>query len=107
MQEGDTFQDGIANYLERLKADMPQRAEGSPPQGEMVEEQVDVENVGIMDGFKENNPEQVAQQVLVEGERSRKEIAESDTYDELMQAIRGDKLTEEDRREELGIEKRK
>jgi len=101
MQEGDTFQDGIANYLERLKADMPQRAEGSPPQGEMVEEQVDVENVGIMDGFKENNPEQVAEQVLVEGERSRKEIAESDTYDELMQAIRGDKLTEEDRREEL------
>ena len=101
MDEGDTYVEGIEKFRIFAEDQMRNRAEGSPPQGEMVEEQVDVENVGIMDGFKENNPEQVAEQVMREGERSRKEIAESDTYDELMQAIRGDKLTEEDRRDEL------
>jgi hypothetical protein len=34
MQEGDSFQKGIDKYVEALKADIPQRAEGSPPQGE-------------------------------------------------------------------------
>ena len=34
MQEGDSFQDGIANYVEVLKEDIPQRAEGSGPHGE-------------------------------------------------------------------------
>lgn len=101
MDEGDTYVEGIEKFRIFAEDQMRNRAEGSPPQGEMVEEQVDVENVGIMDGFKENNPKQVAEQVMREGERSRKEIAESDTYDELMQAIRGDKLTEEDRRDEL------
>ena len=77
------------------------RAEGSPPQGEMVEEQVDVENVGIMDGFNQSNPEQVAEQVVAEGEQSKEAIDSSDTYDELMRAIRGDNLSESDRRQEL------
>tara|TARA_R110002012_G_scaffold117042_2_gene264867 strand:- start:1446 stop:4073 length:2628 start_codon:yes stop_codon:yes gene_type:complete len=95
MKAIDLFKQDIAK-MQGIK-----RAEGSPPQGEMVEEQVDVENVGIMDGFKEENPQAVAEKVLVEGEQSRKEVAESDTYDELMQAIRGDNLTEEDRRDEL------
>jgi len=90
------------DYRKLVELTVPSaRAEGSPPQGEIAKEQVDVENVGIMDGFKEENPQAVAEKVLVEGEQSRKEVAESDTYDELMQAIRGDNLTEEDRRDEL------
>jgi hypothetical protein len=76
------------------------RAEGSPPQGEMVEEQVDVENVGIMDGFNEN-PEAMAEQVITEGMDARQQIDGADTYDELMRAIRGDNLSESDRRQEL------
>jgi len=72
------------------------RQEGSPMQGE----QVDVENVGIMDGFNQN-PEQVAEQVLMEGTEAREQIDGADTYDELMRAIRGDNLSESDRRQEL------
>ena len=67
------------------------RQMGSPPQGEMIEEQVDVENVGIMDGFS-GGEEETAAAVLEEGERSKKEIDDASTYDELMKSVRGDDL---------------
>jgi len=76
------------------------RQMGSPPQGEMIEEQVDVENVGIMDGFS-GGEEETAAAVLEEGERSKKEIDDASTYDELMKSVRGDDLSEEERRQEL------
>ena len=155
MYEGDTFQDGIANYIEVLKGDLPQqdpngvdegftysfdvdgnpttfsvgekmapqegegrpyvappkddveignphifqwearnRQTGSPPMGE----QVNANNVGIMDGFE---GEQVAQEVMGKGSAAKDEIDKTDTYDELMQAVRGDDLSEHDRRQEL------
>ena len=76
------------------------RQMGSPPQGEMIEEQVDVEDVGIMDGFS-GGEEETAAAVLQEGERSKKEIDDADTYDELMRSVRGDDLSEAERRQEL------
>ena len=76
------------------------RQMGSPPQGEMIEEQVNVEDVGIMDGFS-GGEEETAAAVLQEGERSKKEIDDADTYDELMRSVRGDDLSEEERRQEL------
>ena len=76
------------------------RQMGSPPQGEMIEEQVDVENVGIMDGFSDGEGE-TAEAILQEGERSKKEIDDADTYDELMRSVRGDDLSEAERRQEL------
>jgi len=78
------------------KFDPALRNQGSPMQGETV----DPENVGIMDGFNQN-PEQVAEQVLMEGTEAREQIDGADTYDELMRAIRGDNLSESDRRQEL------
>ena len=73
-----------------------ERQEGSPMQGETV----DPENVGIMSGF--NDPQQdVANQVLSEGEANKKAVDESADYVELMDAIRGNDKTEEQRRDEL------
>jgi hypothetical protein len=69
------------------------RQAGSPPMGE----QVNAENVGIMDGFSE---EQSAA-MIAEGEAARQQIDSSETYDELMQSTRGDNLSEADRRKEL------
>jgi hypothetical protein len=77
------------------------RAEGSPPQGEIVEEQVNTENVGIMDGFSDEGGEEEAMAILEEGERAKNEIDDTSTYDELMRSIRGDDLSEADRRQEL------
>ena len=71
-----------------------ERQMGSPPMGE----QVNANNVGIMDGFE---GEQVAQQVMVKGSAAKDEIDQASTYDELMQSIRGDDLSEHDRRQEL------
>tara|TARA_R110002167_G_scaffold301128_8_gene505390 strand:- start:184 stop:3507 length:3324 start_codon:yes stop_codon:yes gene_type:complete len=76
------------------------RQMGSPPQGEIIEEQVDTENVGIMDGFN-GGEEETAAAILQEGERSKNEIDDADTYDELMRSIRGDDLSEAERRQEL------
>ena len=96
MSEGDTYIEGIEKF--KAFAESQKRSEGSPMQGEMV----DPENVGIMDGFNEN-PDDVAKKVLEEGQESKKAFDESENYDELMQAIRGDDLTEEDRRKELAM----
>ena len=71
-----------------------ERQMGSPPMGE----QVNANNVGIMDGFE---GEQVAQQVMGKGTAAKEEIDQASTYDELMQSIRGDDLSEHDRRQEL------
>ena len=73
------------------------RQQGSPMQGE----QINVENVGIMDGFSGEGGEAEAMAMLEEGERAKNEIDGTSTYDELMQSIRGDNLTEADRRQEL------
>jgi len=73
-----------------------ERQMGSPPMGE----QVNANNVGIMDGF-EGEQVQVAEQVMGQGSAAKDEIDKSDTYDELMQSIRGDDLSEHDRRQEL------
>ena len=69
------------------------RQTGSPPMGE----QVNAENVGIMDGFNEEQ----ATTMMAEGEAARQEIDSSETYDELMKSTRGDNLSEADRRKEL------
>ena len=86
----------IDPLMEIMATDIVSREAGSPIQGE----QVDVENVGIMDGFNEN-PEAMAEQVITEGMDARQQIDGADTYDELMRAIRGDNLSESDRRQEL------
>ena len=74
-----------------------ERQQGSPMQGE----QMNVENVGIMDGFSGDGSEAEAMAIVEEGERAKNEIDGTSTYDELMQSIRGDNLTEADRRQEL------
>ena len=85
----------------RRLVEITTRAEGSPPQGEIAEEQVNAENVGIMDGFSGEGGEAEAMAMLEEGERAKNEIDDTNTYDELMRSIRGDDLSEADRRQEL------
>jgi len=90
------------DYRKLVELTVPSaRAEGSPPQGEIVEEQVNTENVGIMDGFSGGGGEAEAMAMLEEGERAKNEIDDTNTYDELMRSIRGDDLSEADRRQEL------
>jgi len=90
------------DYRKLVELTVPSaRAEGSPPQGEIVEEQVNTENVGIMDGFSGEGGEAEAMAMLEEGERAKNEIDDTNTYDELMRSIRGDDLSEADRRQEL------
>ena len=96
----EEFQEGIDSYVNFLKSSQSvDRAEGSPMQGE----QVNAENVGIMDGFsgEGQGEEAEAMAMLEEGQRAEKEIEGTETYDELMRSIRGDDLSEADRREEL------
>lgn len=96
----EEFQEGIDSYVNFLKSSQSvDRAEGSPMQGE----QVNAENVGIMDGFsgEGQGEEAEAMAILEEGQRAEKEIEGTETYDELMRSIRGDDLSEADRREEL------
>ena len=83
---------GETNGLEELSR-MRFRQEGSP----MMGEQVDVGNVGILDGFSE----QQASSMVQEGEQSREQIDGAQNYDELMKSTRGDNASEEERRNEL------
>ena len=93
--EGESYIEGIENFKNEVEG-VRNRQEGSPMQGETV----DPENVGIMSGF--NDPQQdVANQVLSEGEANKKAVDESADYVELMDAIRGNDKTEEQRRDEL------
>ena len=104
--ENFILSDAGKGAIEAFRADIEKmkgmnRAEGSPMQGEMAQPRPDVENVGIMDGFNDPKAKEIQQEVLQEGERQRKDIAESDDFEELMQAIRVDNGSEEDRRNEL------
>ncbi len=83
---------GETNGLEELSR-MRFRQEGSP----MMGEQVDAGNVGILDGFSE----QQAASMVQEGEQSREQIDGAQNYDELMKSTRGDNASEEERRDEL------
>jgi hypothetical protein len=83
---------GETNGLEELSR-MRFRQQGSP----MMGEQVDAGNVGILDGFSE----QQASAMVQEGEQSRAQIDGAQDYDELMKSTRGDNASEEERRDEL------
>jgi hypothetical protein len=83
---------GETNGLEELSR-MRFRQQGSP----MMGEQVDAGNVGILDGFNE----QQASAMIQEGEQSRAQIDGAQDYDELMKSTRGDNASEEERRDEL------
>jgi len=87
----------IDPLMKIMATDIVSRQQGSPMQGE----QMNVENVGIMDGFSGDGSEAEAMAIVEEGERAKNEIDGTSTYDELMQSIRGDNLTEADRRQEL------
>ena len=93
VREGEAPFDPNSVVREGEGPDLRFRQAGSPPMGE----QVNAENVGIMDGFSE---EQTAT-MMAEGEAARQQIDSSETYDELMQSTRGDNLSEADRRKEL------
>ena len=71
-----------------------ERQMGSPQMGE----QANANNVGIMEGFEQGASDEA---MIQEGMNARDAIDKTDTYDELMQSIRGDDLTEDDRRQEL------
>ena len=96
VREGEMFpgfaMGGETNGLEKL-SQMRFRQEGSP----MMGEQVDAGNVGILDGFDE----QQAASMVQEGEQSREQIDGAQNYDELMKSTRGDNASEEERRNEL------
>jgi len=59
--------------------------------------EVDAEDVGIMDGFKEGEAEQIVQK----GEEGKEKIDSAQDYSELMNSTRGDSASEEQRRDEL------
>ena len=96
VREGEMFpgfaMGGETNGLEELSR-MRFRQEGSP----MMGEQVDAGNVGILDGFSE----QQASAMVQEGEQSKAQIDGAQNYDELMKSTRGDNASEEERRDEL------
>ena len=71
-----------------------ERQMGSPQMGE----QANANNVGIMEGFEQGASDEA---MIQEGMNARDAIDKTDTYDELMRSIRGDDLTEDDRRQEL------
>ena len=91
--EFETIFDPNSVVREGEGPDLRFRQAGSPPMGE----QVNAENVGIMDGFSEEQ----STAMIAEGEAARQQIDNSETYDELMQSTRGDNLSEADRRKEL------
>ena len=96
LREGELFpgfaMGGETNSLEELSR-MRFRQQGSP----MMGEQVDAGNVGILDGFSE----QQASAMVQEGEQSKAQIDGAQNYDDLMKSTRGDNASEEERRDEL------
>ena len=77
------------------------RQMGSPMQGEMAQQaqmmpQQNPENVGIMQGFEDD-----AETIAAAGAQKTEEIETAADYTELMDSIRGDKKSEEERRDEL------
>ena len=82
---------GEVNGLKDIE--MRFRQEGSPQQGEKV----NAENIGIMDGFGEEEQSQIVKK----GEEGKQKIDSAQDYSELMNSTRGDSATEEQRRDEL------
>lgn len=77
------------------------RQMGSPMQGEMAQPtqampQQNPENVGIMQGFEDD-----AETIAAAGAQKTEEIETAADYTELMDSIRGDKKSEDERRDEL------
>ncbi len=82
---------GEVNGLKDIE--MRFRQEGSPQQGEKV----NAENIGIMDGFSEEEQSEIVKK----GEEGKQKIDSAQDYSELMNSTRGDSATEEQRRDEL------
>ena len=88
------------NGLKKLD-DMRFRQMGSPMQGEMAQPtqampQQNPENVGIMQGFEDD-----AKTIVDAGSEKKEEFDKAEDYEQLMNTIRGDNKSEDQRRDEL------
>jgi len=88
------------NGLKKLD-EMKFRQMGSPMQGEIAQQaqtmpQQNPANVGIMQGFEED-----AEQMIDAGSKKSENIESAQDYTELMNSIRGDEKSEDERRDEL------
>jgi len=87
------------NGLKKLD-EMRFRQMGSPMQGEIAQQammpQQNPENVGIMQGFEED-----AKTIVDAGSEKKEEFDKAEDYEQLMNTIRGDKKSEDQRRDEL------
>ena len=87
------------NGLKKLD-DMRFRQMGSPMQGEIAQQammpQQNPENVGIMQGFEED-----ARTIVDAGSEKKEQFDRAEDYEQLMNTIRGDNKSEDQRRDEL------
>jgi len=87
------------NGLKKLD-DMRFRQMGSPMQGEIAQQammqQQNPENVGIMQGFEDD-----ARTIVDAGSEKKQEFDRAEDYEQLMNTIRGDNKSEDQRRDEL------
>tara|TARA_R100000654_G_scaffold42832_1_gene69082 strand:+ start:176 stop:2587 length:2412 start_codon:yes stop_codon:yes gene_type:complete len=88
------------NGLKKLD-DMRFRQMGSPMQGEIAQQaqmmpQQNPENVGIMQGFEDD-----AKTIVDAGSEKKEEFDRAEDYEQLMNTIRGDNKSEDQRRDEL------
>ena len=88
------------NGLKKLD-DMRFRQMGSPMQGEMAQPtqampQQNPENVGIMQGFEDD-----AKTIVDAGSEKKEQFDKAEDYEQLMNTIRGDDKSEDQRRNEL------
>lgn len=88
------------NGLKKLD-EMRFRQMGSPMQGEIAQQaqmmpQQNPENVGIMQGFEED-----AKTIVDAGSEKKEEFDKAEDYEQLMNTIRGDNKSEDQRRDEL------
>ena len=88
------------NGLKKLD-EMRFRQMGSPMQGEIAQQaqmmpQQNTENVGIMQGFEDD-----AKTIVDAGSKKKEEFDRAEDYEQLMNTIRGDNKSEDQRRDEL------
>ena len=88
------------NGLKKLD-EMRFRQMGSPMQGEIAQQaqmmpQQNPENVGIMQGFEDD-----AKTIVDAGSEKKEEFDRAEDYEQLMNTIRGDNKSEDQRRDEL------
>ena len=88
------------NGLKKLD-EMRFRQMGSPMQGEIAQQaqmmpQQNPENVGIMQGFEDD-----AKTIVDAGSEKKEEFDKAEDYEQLMNTIRGDNKSEDQRRDEL------